>query len=137
MIKFYEGCKLKAYKDLKGIITIGYGTTGTIEGVPINPDTVITQQQAEDALMERLEAFTGILSHCVKPVLSQNELDALCCLIYNVGITNFRGSKLLKAINLRDEAAIKANWLDWDHVGGQVVAGLTARRQAEYNLFIR
>ena len=47
LIKKYEGCKLKAYRDPIGIPTIGYGhTTNVVMG------QVITEKQAEEYLKQ-------------------------------------------------------------------------------------
>ncbi len=131
LIKQFEGLRLKSYKDVGGILTIGYGYTGP----EVHPETVWTESQANFAMLARCNAIASILTGCVVPVLRQHQLDALVSFCYNVGQNAFRGSTLLKAINQRDAVATAEQWLRWDHVGGKVVPGLLRRREAELTLF--
>ncbi len=132
LIKSFENCKLTAYLDQAGIPTIGYGSTGP--GIELG--VTWSQSQANMALVARCNAIGSILNGCVRPTLTQNEFDALVSLCYNIGQGAFRGSKLLKAINTRDEEGIKQEWLSWDHIKGVVVQGLLNRREAELELFL-
>jgi lysozyme len=70
--------------------------------------------------------------------LTQNELDALVSFVYNVGMAAFNRSTmraLLQAGKPRDEVA--KEFLRWNKAGGRVLSGLTARRLAEQQLFMR
>lgn len=58
LIKYWEGLELTAYPDpaTNGKpYTIGYGCTRHNDGTPIQPGESITQQQAEQMLMQQLE----------------------------------------------------------------------------------
>ena len=57
LIKEFEGCKLKAYYDSVGVITIGYGTTNSdksITGKTITKGMTISQATADKWLKESL-----------------------------------------------------------------------------------
>jgi GH24 family phage-related lysozyme (muramidase) len=132
LIKQFEGCRLQAYQDQKGVWTVGFGCTG----YGIGPTTVWTQEEAEQALMTRLEAIGRLIQAKVVPILGQSQLDALCSLIYNIGMQAFTGSTLLRCLNKRDFKGASNQFLAWDHIGGTVSEGLLRRREAEKTLFM-
>lgn len=122
----FEGCKLVAYKDSGGILTIGYGhTRGVFEAM------VCSQAQAlvwlgEDTTVAEIE-----VNHCIHTVLTQGEFDALVDFAFNLGGLRLEHSTLLALVNQRDFVGAAAEFEKWDHVGGKVVAGLLRRRLAE------
>ncbi len=131
LIKRFEGCKLDSYQDPKGIWTIGYGQTGP----NIGPGLKITTKEAEDLLVNHLARLQEQLSHLVTAPLKQNQFDALTSLVYNIGITKFSYSTLLKKLNRKEYDSAAAEILRWDHIDGVESPGLLVRRSAEYSLF--
>ena len=132
LIKHFEGCELEAYKCAAGVPTIGYGH---IKGVQIG-DT-ITQEQAEQMLVEELNEYEGYINDMVTTPLSQNQFDALVSWVYNLGGGNLKASTLLKVLNSGDFNGVPAQLMRWNKAGGKVLEGLTRRRQAEADLFSR
>ena len=133
IVKKWEGLRLKAYKDSKGVWTIGYGTTDTAVAFEGN---TITKKVAEEYLTrDVLDAFDTI-NKLVKAPLSQPQADALGCLIYNIGESQFSRSTLLKKLNTKDYLGAWAEFPKWRKAGGKVVAGLVSRRQDEAALFL-
>jgi len=130
LIRSFEGLRLLAYKDLGGVVTIGYGTTA---GVKMG-DTV-TKAEAEELLRLDVQRFVDHIEALVKVPLNQNHIDALASFVYNVGPTAFAKSTLLKYLNagLFHDAA--GQFLRWNRAANNVVAGLTRRRVAEKALF--
>lgn len=128
LIKRFEGLYLKSYLCPAGVLTIGYGHT---KGVQLNEE--INALQAEIFLREDLESVEESLNQLDLPV-NQNQFDALCSLIFNVGIWAFMKSKLLSKIKAGNPTA-PDEFLDWTKAGGKVLPGLVARRKAEYDLF--
>jgi lysozyme len=129
--KQFESCSLTAYQDIKGVWTIGWGHTGpeVIEGL------VWTQAQADAQLLVDIRWASDCVNQSITVSLTQPEFDALVDLCFNIGCDNFSGSTLVRLLN-RGDYAEAANQFDlWDHAGGQVVAGLLRRRQAETNEF--
>jgi lysozyme len=126
----FENCRLAAYQDVRGRWTIGYGHA---EGV--TPGQVITQQQAEALLLEDVQTAANCVNNAVKVPLTQTEFDALVDFTYNAGGGAFKGSTMLKLLNGGDYAGAAAQFDRWDEAGGQVVAGLFRRRQAETTEF--
>ena len=127
----FEGCRLVAYQDQVGVWTIGYGHTGSgvVSGL------TITQDQAIDLLASDVAASAAYVNAAVTVELQQNEFDALVDFVFNLGRGAFAGSTLLKNLNAGQFDAAAAQFDLWDHAGGQVVAGLLRRRQAEQAMF--
>ena len=130
LIRSFEGLRLNAYRCVAGVASVGYGTT---KGVKMG-DTV-TKADAEELLRLDVQRFVDHIEALVKVPLTQNHIDALAALVYNVGPTAFAKSTLLKYLNagLFHDAA--GQFLRWNRAANNVVAGLTRRRVAEKALF--
>lgn len=127
-ILMHEGYSDKAYAPVKGDVpTIGFGTTG---GVKMG-DTIKPPQAVARALAD-VQKFEGALKQCVKVPLHQYEYDAYISLSYNIGSKAFCGSTLVKKLNAGDFDGACQQVLRWDRFKGKPLAGLTKRRQAEY-----
>src|SRR5271166_2338336 len=131
LTKSFESCRLVTYRDIKGILTIGWGHTGpeVVEGL------VWTQNQADTQLVMDLQHAVNTVNRLVTAPLSQGEFDALVDFVFNVGSGNFAGSTLLRLLNAGDVAGAAEEFAKWDHASGQVVAGLLRRREAEVQEF--
>src|SRR5271166_608040 len=127
----FEACKLIAYQDIKGILTIGWGHTGpeVVEGL------VWTQDQADTQLVMGLQHAVNTVNRLVTVPMTQGIFDALVDFVFNVGSGNFAGSTLLHLLNAGDVAGAAEEFAKWDHASGQVVAGLLRRREAEVQEF--
>jgi lysozyme len=126
----FEGLRLTAYQDQVGVWTIGYGhTKGVTRGM------TCTQEQAEQWLLEDVQDAVDAVNELVHVVLSQDQFDALVDFVFNLGAGSFAGSTLLHKLNAEDYEGAAVEFDKWDHAGGQVVAGLLRRRQAETDLF--
>jgi GH24 family phage-related lysozyme (muramidase) len=131
LVKQFEGCRLTAYQDQVGVWTCGYGSTG----VDIGPNTVFTQQEAEDRLNTRITSLGSQIQAEVTQNLSDGQLAALISFAYNLGLGALKGSTLLKVINGTVAGDVKTEFLKWDHAGGAVVQGLLNRRTKEYQVY--
>lgn len=128
LLKKFEGCKLTAYQDGGGIWTIGYGHTGP----DVFPNGHITQERAEELLQEDLEKFYHLDDYLSEQV-NENQYSALICLTYNIGLRAVKLSKVLKCVN--EGINPTKEWMQWNHINGKVVDGLTRRRKAELELY--
>ncbi len=131
LIKKFEGCKLTAYRDSVGIPTIGVGHT---KGVKMG--MTITQAQADEYLRSDLVTCEQTLNK-LGVNLAQNEFDALCSWIFNLGSGAFNSSTMKRYIvaNKSDEE-ITDQLIKWHNAGGRPLLGLKRRRVAEANMFI-
>ena len=133
LIKRFEGCELEAYQDAVGIWTIGYGHTGP----DVHEGLKITQAQADAILAKDVERFASGVAANVRVALTQSEFDALVSFAFNVGLTAFRTSTLLKLLNDNsDRSVVATQFLRWNKAGDKVLEGLTKRRNAEKELFL-
>lgn len=124
-----EGVSLKAYKDVGGRWTVGYGTTDNV-----GPGTRITVAQAHAMMYHDLQtAAAGVKQH-VTVQLAQNEFDALVLFVNNVGVHAFATSTLLRLLNAGQRNRAWPQLYRWCHVHGTVIRGLVKRRKIEYEL---
>jgi len=127
----FEGLELTAYQDQVGVWTIGYGHTGP----DVYPGLTITQNDATSLLLQDVNTAANCVNQLVTVPLTQDEFDALMDFVFNLGTHAFAGSTLLRLLNAGDFDGAIGEFVKWDHAGGQVVAGLLRRRQAEAQLF--
>lgn len=131
LIKSFEGLRLQAYQDAVGVWTIGYGATrGVKSGMSIS------KEQAERMLLNDVQRFEPEVQRLITAPLNQNQWDALLSFTYNLGATNLESSTLRRLLNAGNYAAAAEQFARWNKAGGQVLAGLTRRRQAERDLFL-
>jgi lysozyme len=126
----FEGVKLTAYQDIKGVWTIGYGHTSNVQ-----QGDVCTLQQAQAWLQQDVAWATRTVNTMVEVPLTQGEFDALVDFAFNLGSGSLQHSRLLALINQKDFMAAANEFDKWDHAGGAIVAGLLRRRQAETQEF--
>jgi lysozyme len=131
-IKHWEGCKLQAYSDQGGRVTIGWGSTGP--GIELG--VTWSQQEADDRLSQDVASFCGRVQALVKVPVNDNQLAALTSFAYNLGVFNLKSSGLLKMLNLEKYQAAADQFLLWTKIGMYVSPGLVNRRTAERALFL-
>lgn len=125
-----EGARNKAYKDSKGLWTIGVGhLIKSDEQHLIN--ATLTDEQVEDLLKSDLKWCSEAVESSVKVPLSQHQFDALYSLCFNIGETNFKKSTVVKKINENDLKGAADAILMWNKP-----AVLINRRQRERALFL-
>jgi lysozyme len=107
--------------------TIGFGTT---EGVKLGDS--ITPPKALQRALQDVQQFEGAIKRCVKVPLHQREYDAYTSLTYNIGQAAFCNSTLVRKLNAEDYEGACKEILRWDRFQGKPLAGLTKRRQAEF-----
>ncbi len=139
MIAQFEGFRAKPYLDSVGIPTIGFGSTTHTNGTKVTMnDAIIDKEMACEMLLFHLNQLELIdLNNCItRTDLKQNQVDAIGCLMYNIGDKGFCGSTLHNKINANAPISeIEQHWLEWDRAGGKVLDGLLKRRQAEFNYY--
>lgn len=140
LIKKFEGLRLKAYPDPATggePWTIGYGTTSKAGVGKIKKGMSITTAQAESMLVRSLATYELSVTHALNKGCTQNQFDALVSFAYNVGETNMRNSSVIKYLNAGQPEKAAAAFLLWNKAAGRVMPGLTRRRAAERDLFLK
>lgn len=141
LIKRFEGLVLDAYPDPATHaepFTIGYGTTVYKDGTKVKLGDTITDEYAEDLLKFEIDKKALSVDSLTKSVaLNQNQFDSLVSLAYNIGIGNFqkKSSVLRKLLVNPNDQTIKDSFMLWNKAAGQVMKGLTRRREAEANIY--
>ena len=130
LIKQFEGCSLSAYPDERGIISIGWGHAGAVDG------QTITQDEADALFLSDLaNKAEKPLNLLIKQQLTENQFSALCSLCYNIGSGNFAKSSVLEAIDDGNIDDVPSYIVLWNKINGQKSNGLLRRRQAECELW--
>ena len=131
LITEFEGFREKAYQDVVGIWTIGYGFT-----IGVQPGDTITKAQAKARLARELDGYEAAVTRACTNEPNQNEFDALVCFAFNVGVSGMAKSSVIKAHNRGDHQAAARAFSLWNKAGGKVWPGLTRRRAAEAALYL-
>lgn len=134
LIAKWEGFSAKAYQDIVGVWTIGYGTTRYPDGTPVKEGDTITKERAKELLhlgvVERAEKLQARLPDGVD--LSDGEMSALVSLAYNVGVGNVTRSKSWKQLVAGNTHGFARGafhpWHGFVKAGGKTVKGLQNRR---------
>ena len=139
LIKKYEGFRSKAYKDICGVKTIGYGTTFYPDGTRVKfGDPELTEEQATEILKENLKFFSRFVDSSTRDDITQNMFDALVSFTYNLGVGALRKSTLLRKVNSNPHnSTIAKEFMRWTHAGGVELPGLVRRRREESELYFK
>jgi lysozyme len=138
LIKQYEGYKEKAYLCPAGVWTIGFGTTVYPDGTPVRQGDVINDRDAIQYLNDHCFDIKLQIKKLIKEgiELNHNQMAALICFVYNVGIGAFKTSTMRKKINLgADKWEVSKEFLRWNKANGVELLGLTRRRISEVHLW--
>jgi lysozyme len=127
-----EGCKLKAYKDSVGVLTIGVGHTSAAGPPPVRAGMKITQGQADAIFQDDVAEFEeGVTLLLAGAPIEPHQFDAFVSLAFNIGLGAFAGSTALRKFleGAHDHAAEAI--LLWNKP-----AEIRARRRGEHQQFL-
>lgn len=127
LLEFREGSRNKAYRDTKGIWTIGVGHTGP----EVHQGLVWTDEQIKAALATDVVTAENCINDHVEVPLSQEQFDALVSFVFNVGVTQFVESTLLKKLNVGDYEGAAKQFDRW-----VIPVEVTGRRMSEKKQFL-
>jgi lysozyme len=131
-----EGLELQAYKCSAGVWTIGLGNTFYENGSKVKRGDTITKEQAYSLFYLIAAKFEKAINDNVKAKINQNQFNSLFCLIYNIGISGFKNSTLLRILNVNpNDGNIAKQFLRWNKIAGVESKGLTNRRIKESSLY--
>jgi lysozyme len=131
----WEGLELHVYNDVAGYPTIGVGHLIVDSDPPEWKHRGITEEEALKLLSgDLVDAESAVEAYITWPLI-QHQFDALVSFAFNVGGGALRASTLRKKLNAGEEGSVGSELVRWNKAGGEVVAGLTRRRQAESRLF--
>lgn len=101
-IRTFEGCALRAYRCQAGVLTIGYGHTGPVDGRPLGPTTVISQPMAEALLAGDVRSVADDIVRATRVVLTDGQFGALVSFAFNLGWPRLKGSTLWRKLQAGD-----------------------------------
>lgn len=130
-VQGWESCRLLAYLDGNGVPTIGWGHT-----LGVQMGDTITQQQADDWLIEELVEYGEGMKVYMTREPAQQHFDALLSLSYNAGVRAVGRAGIMKLFNGGNDVACADRFLEWANDGGKVVKGLLKRRRAEREIYL-
>lgn len=131
-IMLREGVVLHAYRDTRGILTIGVGHT-TAAGPPMVLDGMtITMAQCDAILAADLAGVETAVNSAVRMPISQNAFDACVSLAFNIGAPGFIGSSVVRQINAGNIQGAADDFLMWDRP-----PEILGRRRGERAQFLR
>ena len=129
---------LTAYRDDVGILTIGWGHTGS----DVFEGQTITFQRAEELFANDLAIVVQgtldrlFIEHRARDfVLTQEQVDAVASLIFNIGPTNFSDSGAETALIEGNFDRYLIEMSEFRAGGGNILSGLEDRRADEAELF--
>jgi len=127
MIPALEGDEHKPYQDITGVWTVCYGHTG--------PDIIrsknYTESECKTLLDKDLQPFSRSVARSVKVPATEYQKAALITFSYNVGISAFEKSTLLKDLNAKRYQQACNGLRNWVYAGGKKWQGLINRREVE------
>jgi len=129
----------------------GKGITAWVEGATIGYGHLIssaewskykdgiTQDEAINLFNDDLAPYINTVEIKVTASITQNELDAMVILAFNIGQRAFTNSSVLKMVNNPNAKTNYQNledaWKAWNKSQGVVNNGLINRRQAEWDIY--
>lgn len=125
IIKHYEKCKTKPYRDQAGISTIGYGERA-------KGRKSITCKQSEENVKAYIRKDIVTLKEYeffANDEFNANQMGAILSLTFNIGVDAFLAS--------RQNVHSSSWWQSFANVNGTVSRGLESRRKHEYAIFTK
>lgn len=131
LIKRFESFSPVPYRDVAGVLTIGYGHTG-----PVTGRARITEDEALEVLASDVAVAERDVERVILTPLNQYQFDALVSFAFNLGGAALAGSTLAHLVNLGEFERAAGEFQRWRMSGGKVQNGLVRRRGSEEQLFL-
>lgn len=132
-----EGLRLKAYYDSRGVLTIGFGNTYYPNGKKVKVGDKITLSKAREIFQIVLKHYELCVYSVTRNDINQNQFDALVSLCYNIGTGAFKGSTVLRRVNLNpNDKTIASAFKMWRNAGKKKGI-LLGRRIREAELYFK
>lgn len=145
LIREVEDLRTEVYLDSGGAPTIGIGHLLTkserLSGKICIGTTIghykegLSVDQVWMLFDQDIAPVEQTITNSVRVPLSQNQFDALCCFVFNIGPSAFKESTLLRLINQSFYDQVPVQMRRWVHDNGIVVLGLKNRREKEVALW--
>lgn len=130
MVPELEGVRYTPYYDVVGVLTVCYGHTGKdiVKGKKYTP------AECKAMLDKDLQPFAKSVERSVKVPESEYQKAALISFSYNVGVSAFERSSLLRNLNAGNYQAACDGLKAWIYAGKKQWKGLINRRDIEHEV---
>lgn len=125
-----EGLRTNAYRDVRGIWTIGVGHTSAAGPPDVYQGLTISVQDAHDIFRNDLKTFEQCVNDCVTVTLTQNQYDALVSICYNIGTHAFAHSSFVDDLDNGNFDKVDQDIMKWNKP-----AAIIGRRESEVEQF--
>lgn len=112
------------------MVTGGYGQIGLRIG------QIVTEAEAEGWLRAKVQAIGNAVNSAVKAALNHNQFDSITSLTYNIGVSAFLDSTLLRRLNSGAISLAANEFTKWVRANGKILPGLVTRRKEEQAWFL-
>lgn len=127
LIPYLEGTEFKPYRDIGGVWTVCNGITG--------PDVIVgkvyTETECKKLLQKHLTPYARSVEKSVKVPASEYQKAALISFSFNVGVSAFERSSLLRYLNSGESKKACDALRRWVYVDRKEIPGLMNRREIE------
>ena len=134
LIKSFEGFSSKPYYCPTGHLTVGYGHL-------TDNKKSITKDDAELFLAWDIDKIRKAIESSIKVPLNENQTAVIVSFVFNVGVSAFVNSTLLKKLNQGDYDSVPSELKRWNKgtINGSkvVIQGLVNRREKESELWVK
>jgi len=130
-----EGIVLHPYLDSVKIPTIGVGNTFYPNGQKVTmKDYPITKEYAMEMFTIVADDFALKIDRLLKKSINQNQFNSLVSLAYNIGVSAFSKSTVLRLVNTNPcDGNIAKAFLMWRNAGGKpILLNRRIRESANY-----
>jgi lysozyme len=136
LLKYYEGLRLKPYRDGNGYWTNGWGHLLTLDRNAPRPAQV-DRTQAEAWLRGDTSQTASLVLRCLLARLNPYKLAALIDFTFNLGTGRLKASTLLRKINRGEpDDSILFEFTKWVQPGSVNEKGLKNRRGADIQMWL-
>jgi len=133
LIKSFESFRSRPYNDGYGYMTVGWGHRIQLGDHFTYP---LSSTDADVILNHDLDVSKYFISKYITSALNDNQYAALVSLVFNCGYTPLR-LELGQLVNSGHYSDAAEHFLRYNLVDGVLSVGLTKRREAERQLFLR
>lgn len=125
LIEQREGVRHGAYRDSRGLWTIGVGHLSDAY-FHVSPGMIISEAKALELLAHDLGEVEDTINRSVHVPLQQHQFDALASLGFNIGCSGLAHSTVVHFVNLEEFRQAASAFMAWVHP-----AVLRGRRESE------
>ena len=124
-----EGFKIKAYRDTKGLWTIGVGHL-ILPREHYLLTELLSNERVEELFAKDLEKYETAVNHTIHNDVTQYQFDALVSFCFNIGCNGFRNSTVARVINNGEFNKVADAMMMWNKP-----KEIIGRRSKEVRLF--